>query len=79
VDCWRKIDGVCELRTYADGDGAAAGEYLIWIEPYNRAVNGQIKGPPTKIPERYQNRDTSGLSVTIVDGDDTLPLLELKN
>jgi hypothetical protein len=71
--------GTFDLQTFENSDGAAPGEYVVWIETYDPpAAAPPVKGKPTKIPARYQRPDTSGLTATVVDGEDTLPTLELK-
>ena len=78
--CWGDIgeDGSFVIRTVVDGDGAAPGRYQVWIEPYSFAINGLAKVQPTKIPFRYTEPATSGLSVEIQEGENVLPPLELK-
>jgi hypothetical protein len=80
VNCWGNIgpDGTFVLRTFADGDGAAVGDYYVWIEPYNLAINGKVSGSPTPIPGRYQSVETSGLEVSITEDMNELPPFDLK-
>jgi hypothetical protein len=80
VRCWGNIgpDGVFVLRTFMEEDGAAPGEYVVWVEPYSPAINGPASGKPSIIPARYQDVQTSGLTLTVGEDGDELPPLQLK-
>jgi hypothetical protein len=78
--CWGNIgpDGGFALRTFTDDDGAVPGDYKVYIEPYSPAVNGPVNGKATVIPKRYQDPETSPLTLTIVDDGSELPPLRLE-
>jgi hypothetical protein len=80
VRCWGNIgpDGAFVLRTFVDEDGAAPGEYLVWVEPYSAGINGPANGSPSHIPARYQDVQSSGLTLTVGEDGDELPPLQLK-
>jgi len=58
-------EGKFELGTYADNDGAPAGEYVVLVSwttpnPQNEEASG-----PDKLGGRYINPDTSKLTATV--------------
>jgi hypothetical protein len=69
-------DGDFELSTYMAEDGAPAGEYYVTVSCEDRSGQHQGRDYPELLPERYQNPTTSGLKVTIIDGENEF--LELK-
>jgi hypothetical protein len=73
-DCWADIgdDGSYSVRTYVDGDGAAAGHYNVYIEPYSVLIQGKKKGEPTRYPARYTNENKPELSADVKEGDNTI-------
>ncbi len=67
-DALTEEDGTFKLTTYKDYDGAPLGKYAITItqrDPFYR-VNGEIS--PNQLPEKYADRDTSGLRVEVTKG-----------
>jgi hypothetical protein len=67
------LDGKYRLRTFANGDGAVPGDYVVSMSAYVRVPaatgSGQPAAPPkTKwlIPKKYGSSRTSGLTVTVV-------------
>lgn len=58
-------DGSFELATQKEGDGVAAGQYKIRIDPTPVSPTGKGKTPIPKIPAKYTDEDTSGLLVTV--------------
>lgn len=71
-------NGKFQLFTYAIGDGAPAGDYLVtvsWQDPEGR---GRDENYPELLPRRYQNPKTSGLKVQITEGMTALPNFDLK-
>jgi hypothetical protein len=71
-------DGTFAVSTYEPGDGLPEGDYQVTVSCENRSVDRK-KGDdfPELLPERYQNPATSGLSVSIVAGDNELPAFDL--
>jgi hypothetical protein len=71
-------DGTFAVSTYEPGDGLPEGDYQVTISCENRSVERK-KGDefPELLPERYQNPATSGLTVSIVAGDNELPAFDL--
>jgi hypothetical protein len=79
-------DGSFTLTTRTDGDGAAAGEYLVtvvWPEPAQPRKPGLMStepppDPPDRLRGRYANRATSDLRAVVQAGRNVLPPFELK-
>lgn len=80
-------DGTFVLKTYEDGDGAAAGEYRVVIyqttakEPEPSADNGQTSGTPVdtvpkkeRIPKIYANSVNSPIIKTVKEGNNDIPI-----
>ncbi len=70
--------GKFQLFTYALGDGAPAGDFVVtvsWQDPENR---GRDDNYPELLPKRYQDPKTSGLKVQLKQGHNVLPAFELK-
>lgn len=68
--------GTYELQTREPSDGAELGEYQIAISDIDPdAMNSALPGEPleltSKIPEKYQNPATSGLTRTVERGSNT--------
>lgn len=58
------------LGTYAPGDGAPAGEYLVaivWLGD-RKKMNPETGDVPNKLPERYGNPETSQLRASVKSG-----------
>jgi hypothetical protein len=69
------------VGTYGRDDGAPAGEYRVtvqWFAKLTNPENDDGRLPPNLLPQQYARADTSGLSVRIEEGDNTLPALELR-
>jgi hypothetical protein len=72
------------LGTYAQNDGAPAGEYrvsIIWPGPLPNAVPGDSEsshGGPDKLKGRYGDPEKSGLKATVAASNNNLPPFELK-
>jgi hypothetical protein len=69
------------LRTYHDGDGAPAGEYVItvyWPAPYNPKMAVEDQLPPDRLGQRYMDPKRSTLRATVAADPTTLPTLEIK-
>jgi hypothetical protein len=68
-------DGGYELKTAADEPGVPAGEYRVRI--YGRGgaeftEESATPPPPSKIPPRYSDYSTSGLTANVQPGDNTI-------
>jgi hypothetical protein len=71
-------DGTFALTTYAEGDGAPAGDYAVtvdWRQP-TPPVDGAEPGP-SLIPARYNSPSSSGLTVTVSSGHNDLEPINL--
>lgn len=80
--------GDFELKTYVSGDGAPPGKYRVGIVAQSSAVPTKrgkedpatmpvSTAPSVNIPAdvitKYGNPDTSGIEITVVDGENNLP------
>ena len=72
--------GRFRLTTYADGDGAPAGEYRVTVQWFlaTRARGGDEYRSVNYLPARYGRAETSGLRATVTPGANDLPAIELK-
>jgi hypothetical protein len=75
-------DGTFALTTYNGDDGAPAGEYAVtvewWLTDAKRGTQEGDSAPPTnRLPKRYASVSTSKLHVTIQEGDNELPIIQL--
>src|SRR5437868_5035599 len=66
-------DGTFQLSTFGANDGAVPGKYRVAI---NQPNNPDPDKPPTKskLPAKYGNLDTSGLTVEIKPGQNNIEL-----
>ncbi|RUL88306.1 hypothetical protein [Tautonia sociabilis] len=69
-------DGSYELQTREPNDGAELGEYKIAISDIDpEAMNSALPGEPvpltSKLPQKYQDPSTSGLTRTVERGRNT--------
>jgi hypothetical protein len=79
--------GNFQLKTYVDGDGAPPGDYRVSIvarstAPGNRprqdaretekATTGRAINIPAEVSKKYANVETSGIAVTVHEGENTL-------
>src|SRR5262245_58702808 len=72
-------DGVVELTTYQQGDGAPAGEYVATVE-YREKPRNDDDNPlqkPNLLNLRYSRPETSGLKLQIKEGLNELPPLKI--
>ena len=60
-----RSDGTFAFGTFAEQDGAPAGEYVAVVRWFRESANGAGKNV---LPGRYACRETSPLSVTVADG-----------
>ena len=70
--------GKFQLYTYAFGDGAPVGDYIVtvsWQDPEGR---GREDNYPELLPKRYQSSKMSGLKAQLNKGENVLPPFELK-
>ncbi len=70
--------GNFQLHTYAAGDGAPAGDFIVtvsWQDPENR---GREENYPELLPKRYLLPQSSGLKAHIDSGETVLPPFVLK-
>lgn len=70
-------DGTFTLTTYESGDGAPAGDYRVTVELWLSAGKGD-EGPTSRLPARYGNPKTSGLTATVDAGPTELQPFQLK-
>ncbi len=68
-----KADGTFKLSTFGADDGAMPGKYRVAINPPN---NPDPDKPPTKskLPAKYENLDTSGLTAEVKPGKNNIEL-----
>lgn len=66
-------DGTFQLSTFGANDGAAPGKYRVAINPL---TNPNPDKPPTKskLPAKYENLESSGLTVEIKPGPNNIEL-----
>jgi hypothetical protein len=74
-------DGKFKLNSYAEGDGAPAGDYhvaIVWPEKPKRSTTS-LEPPPLedRLKNRYAVPDASGLTATVKEGPTDLPPFEL--
>jgi hypothetical protein len=72
-------DGSFSLTTYTPDDGAPEGDYRVvvsWTDPTARPdpATGEV---PNKLPSRYANPTTSGLSAKVEPGSDNRAVFRL--
>jgi hypothetical protein len=60
-------DGTFNLGTYEHADGAPAGTYLVTVELWLSNGTGD-EGPTSRLPAKYANPKSSGLTATIDTG-----------
>jgi hypothetical protein len=73
--------GVYELRTLEPGDGAPAGNYNVmvrWIGGAESRSDDRNQSGGDRLNGRYTDPAKSGLSYTVVEGDNEVPQFDLK-
>lgn len=70
-------DGFFTLTTYEPGDGAPAGDYQVTVELWLSSGKGD-EGPTSRLPARYKNPKTSGLTARLDAGAVELQPFQLK-
>ncbi|MDX1948296.1 MAG: hypothetical protein SFU86_23090 [Pirellulaceae bacterium] len=72
-------DGSFVATTYEADDGAPAGEYVVTVElPAVAEVDGEYVRSANLLPLRYASEATSGLTVQVTPGENTLPPIALR-
>jgi len=66
-------DGTFKLSTFGANDGAVPGKYRVAV---NQPTNPDPDKPPTKskLPARYENLDSSGLTAEVKPGQNNIEL-----
>lgn len=73
-----KDDGTFHLSVYEDGDGAPAGDYVVTVQWFKLVSgDGGSGAGPNVIPAQYTNPATSPIKVTIKEGANDLPPIEI--
>lgn len=67
-------EGTFQLSSVTEGDGAAAGTYLVWIDWDQQGSIGKGGKLSLPFPKKFANEDTSKLEVTIKDDTADLPI-----
>lgn len=70
-------DGSFQLTTYDGNDGAPAGEYRVTVELWLSTGRGD-EGPTSRLPAKYANPESSGLSAAVNAGPTELKTFQLK-
>jgi hypothetical protein len=70
-------DGTFTLSTYQSGDGAPAGDYRVTVELWLSSANAD-EGPSNRLPAKYANPQTSGLTARVEAGPTDLQPFQLK-
>lgn len=74
-------DGTFTLTSYRPGDGAAVGEYRVTIS-WRESIGGSLSDPdygPEKLPKKYQSPESSGLTVTVIEGSNDLEPFQIND
>ncbi len=72
-----EADGSFVVETYDSKDGAPVGDYAVTVEWW--LTSGKGDEPPTnRLPGRYAKAESSGVTVTIRDGENEIPAILLK-
>jgi hypothetical protein len=72
-------NGVFELGTFGENDGALIGTHKVAVVAYEQAKNAGPESPTGKllVPQRYTNPETSGLTIEVKAGEVNTPTLNL--
>ncbi len=73
--------GHFQVTTYTTGDGAPAGKYRLsfsWQGPIGEMSQDDHEELPERLNRKYLKPETSGYEITITEGPNQLPALELK-
>ncbi|MGL4513753.1 MAG: carboxypeptidase regulatory-like domain-containing protein [Lacipirellulaceae bacterium] len=74
-------EGRFEVRTFAEGDGAPAGEYrvsVVWPDRTPRPDGSEPLDPPDRLKGKYGNPAKSGLKASVPEGGGELAPLNLR-
>jgi hypothetical protein len=72
-------DGSFATTTFASGDGAPAGEYVATVEWRKQVqVRGDWTYGPNLLPAAYADPGKSPLKITIAEGENSLPPIEIR-
>lgn len=74
-------NGMFNISTYSTGDGAPPGEYKVsftWVGSLKGVSEDEEDKLPEKLPRKYTNPETSGITVTVQNRDNLLPPFELE-
>jgi hypothetical protein len=74
-----QADGRFELSTFAQHDGAPAGDYVLtvqWFRPVDR--NGDVVPGPNVLPKKYSKPETSKIDIRVASGSNDLPAITLR-
>jgi hypothetical protein len=74
-----KDDGTFQITTYQSGDGAPPGDYTATIEWHKMITDegGSGRGPNV-LPPQYADAKSSPVSVTVKEGSNDIPPIEIK-
>jgi tetratricopeptide (TPR) repeat protein len=73
-------DGTFTLGTYGPDDGAPAGEYKVTVQWFPNVADPEKDDgvvPQNQLPPKYARAETSGLSLRITEGENTIPPFQL--
>ena len=71
-------DGSFMISTFDGGDGAPEGEYVVTVRWYKLVKHGvDVVAGPNVIPPQYTRPESSGLTVRIAAGENSLPPIKL--
>ena len=72
--------GLYTLSTYSAGDGAPPGDYLVsvsWLGPLDGVSEDEEDKLKERLPRKYNFAETSGIKVTVTEGDNMLEEIAL--
>lgn len=77
-------DGTFTLTTFNKDDGAPQGDYAITVEWWTaksspKGSSGISEAPSNRLPQRYSRPKTSGLKTQIKEGQNVVPVLNLRS
>jgi hypothetical protein len=71
-------DGTFELTTFSDRDGATLGIHKVGVSAYESTGDGAESGfGRSLVPERYNNPETSNLTIEVINSGDNTAELKL--
>ena len=86
-----KADGAFDMKTYVEGDGAPPGDYRVSVtvfaggrpkgppkdQPLGEEAPQNYVAVPKPIADKFANADSSGLKITVQEGENTLDPIDL--